>query len=300
MKSINPSLYPSFSVVLFSKTMDYTSKCRGKNTAALWLSVSDIQPQIHIVLAEEAVLLTVELFHICCMITLMAFKQDWESTVIDNLEIAIDNQCLPLSHHTMSIDKTARVGVHPPFFKDQNESKWPGMGNDRWTTKTCVWRAPVTLTKEMQTDRNFREIQITESSQNVVGLEGTLNIIQFHPSPAREGTLWLDQVAQSLTQADLEHFHDGACTKRTSKAVTDNNKILVCFVIHTGGTHSFGDFCIAHQLCEPGGWSPFLCAVYRKGLSWADSTEFYLLYFMQYIQLFFGSRKRVVPCWRSS
>lgn len=57
------------------------------------------------------------------MITLMAFKQDWESTVIDNLEIATDNQCLHLSHHIMSIDKTARMEVHPPFLKDKNESK---------------------------------------------------------------------------------------------------------------------------------------------------------------------------------
>lgn len=99
------------------------SCCGGKNTATLWLSVSDTEPQIYIVLAKQAILLTAELFHICSMITLMALKQDWESTVIDNLEIAIDNQCLSLSHHKMSIDKTARMGVHPPFFKDQNESK---------------------------------------------------------------------------------------------------------------------------------------------------------------------------------
>lgn len=72
------------------------SCCGGKNTATLWLSVSDTEPQIYIVLAKQAILLTAELFHICSMITLMALKQDWESTVIDNLEIAIDNQCLSL------------------------------------------------------------------------------------------------------------------------------------------------------------------------------------------------------------
>lgn len=138
MKSIIPSLYPSFWVVLLSKTPDCTSRCGGESTAALWLSVSDIQPQIYIVLAKQAILLTAELFRICCMITLMAFKQDRESTVIDNLEIAIDNQCLPLCRHIMSVDKTARKGDRPPFFKDQNESKWPGMGNDQWATNTFV------------------------------------------------------------------------------------------------------------------------------------------------------------------
>lgn len=71
---------------------------------------ADIPPQIYIMLAKLVVLLTVELFRICSMIILMALKQDWESTVIDNLEIATDNLCLPLSHHIMLIDKAARKG----------------------------------------------------------------------------------------------------------------------------------------------------------------------------------------------
>lgn len=83
------------------------------------------------------------------MITLMAFKQDWESTVIDNLEIAIDNQCLPLCHHIMSIDKTARKGEHPPFLKtkmSQSSLVW-GMISEL-PEPVC---APVVLTKEVQT-----------------------------------------------------------------------------------------------------------------------------------------------------
>ena len=80
---------------------------------------ADIPPQIYIMLAKLAVLLTVELFRICCMITLMALKQDWESTVIDNLEIATDNLCFPLCHHIMLIDKTARKGGSSSHFKDQ-------------------------------------------------------------------------------------------------------------------------------------------------------------------------------------
>jgi len=80
---------------------------------------ADTPPQIYIMLAKLAILLTVELFRICCMIILMAFKQDWESTVRSNLEIAIENLYSPLSHHIMLIDKTVRKGGSSSHFKDQ-------------------------------------------------------------------------------------------------------------------------------------------------------------------------------------
>lgn len=87
--------------------------------------------------------------------------------------------------------------------------------------------APISLTKEVQTVGNFREIQIIESSQNGMGWKGPWTY-PVPPLPCQgQGILWLDQVAQSLTQADVEYFQDGACTTRRSKAVTDNNKILV-------------------------------------------------------------------------
>jgi len=73
-------------------------------------------------LAKIALLHTVGLSYICCVITLTAFKQDWVPTVADNLKIAIGNQCLPLSQQIMLTDKTAwkdGQGDHPSHCKDR-------------------------------------------------------------------------------------------------------------------------------------------------------------------------------------
>lgn len=100
----------------------------------------------------------------------MAFKQDCESTVIDNLETATDNQCLPLSHHIMSIDKTARMGFILPVLKIKMNLSGLVWGMISGVPKLVC--APVSLTKEVQAVRNFREIQIIESSQNGLGSKG--------------------------------------------------------------------------------------------------------------------------------
>lgn len=77
---------------------------------------ADIPPQIYIFLAKIAISLTVELFCICCVVTLTAFKQDWEPTVTGRLEIAIDNLCFPLPSYNVNRKNSQEGGSH---FKDQ-------------------------------------------------------------------------------------------------------------------------------------------------------------------------------------
>lgn len=84
---------------------------REKHSYAVALRMcADIPPEIYIMLAKLAILLTVELFCICCIITLMA---------IGNLEVATDNLGLSLSHRIILIDKTARKGESSSHFKGQ-------------------------------------------------------------------------------------------------------------------------------------------------------------------------------------
>lgn len=98
---------------------------------------ADTPPQVYIILAKLAILLTVELFCICYVITLKASKQNWESTVTGNLETAIDNVCLPLYHHIVLIDKTTKKWGASSYFKDRVKVAWYGLSPELFKNLYC-------------------------------------------------------------------------------------------------------------------------------------------------------------------